>query len=252
MAGAEAQLRHLAREPFMLMSAIVQPFFIAATIMFMYRNRPDFDPVFVVVGSALAGLWTVALFEGNWSIGRERWQGTLEIVAAAPSPLELVIAGRMIGSMVFALISVAVSWLTGALLFGYEITVRDPAGFAISLVLGLASLWTMAMLFAPLGILSPAASYFLNIVEYPVYILAGFVFPILLLPFWTTPISYALPPYWAAQALHATSSGAASGTDVTFAWAMLVVTGVVLLAITQRLYRHVLFRARVEGTLGLA
>jgi hypothetical protein len=36
-----------------------------------------------------------------------------------------------------------------------------------------------------------------NAMEFPVYILAGFLFPIALLPDWTGPISYALPPYWA-------------------------------------------------------
>ena len=46
-----------------------------------------------------------------------------------------------------------------------------------------------------------------NAMEYPVYILAGFLFPILLLPGWTTPLSYLLPPYWAAVAFHDTSTG---------------------------------------------
>jgi ABC-2 type transport system permease protein len=250
--GAEVQLRHLAREPFMLMSAIVQPFFIATTVMLMYRGRPDFDPVYVVVGSGLAGLWTVALFEGNWAIGRERWQGTLELLTAAPSPLMVVLAGKMIGSMLFALISIATSYFTAVVLFGYAISVRDAPGFAVSLALGLGSLWAMAMLFAPLGILSVAAGYFLNIIEYPVYILAGFVFPILLLPFWTNPVSYALPPYWAAVALHGTSSATIAAIDLVGAWAMLIGTSILLVALTARLYGYVLWRARVAGTLGFA
>jgi ABC-2 type transport system permease protein len=249
--AAEVKLRHLAREPFMLLAAVFQPFFIVVTITLMYRNRPDFDPVYAVVGGGLAGLWSVALFDGNWSVSSERRQGTLELLVAAPSPLLLVMAGKTIGSMVFALLSVITSYITAVLLFDYEISVHSPLAFAVSFVLGLGSLWCMAMLFAPLGILSLAASHFLNMIEYPVYILAGFVFPVLLVLPWVAPIAYALPPFWAAVALHGTSSRGIEAGDLILAWAMLIGTSVVLLTVTARLYWIVLERARVEGTLGL-
>jgi len=49
------ELRQLATSRFMLMCVIFQPFFVAITTMFMLRHRPDFDPVYVVVGAALSG-----------------------------------------------------------------------------------------------------------------------------------------------------------------------------------------------------
>lgn len=245
-------MRHLARDPFMLFSAIVQPFFIAVTMMYVLRPRPDFDPVFVVVGAGLSGLWTVVLFDGNWSIGRERWQGTLELLVASPTPLLAVMAGKMIGSMLFALVSIVTTYLIGAWLFGYDISVRAPVGFLISFVLGIGSLWAIAMLFTPLGVLWRTASRFLNILEYPVYIFAGFLFPVLILPSWLLPISYALPPYWAALALHGTSSGEIGGTELLGAWSVLVVSSVAVVWIASSMYAVLLKRARVQGTLGLS
>jgi ABC-2 type transport system permease protein len=250
--AAQAQLRHVARDLFMLFSAVLQPFFIGVTVMYMLRGRPDFDPVYVVVGAGLSGLWTVALFEGNWSIGRERWQGTLELLVAAPVPLMVVLAGKTIGSMLFSLVSIATTYVIGAWLFGYDVGVRDPAGFAVSFALGLASLWSIAMLLAPIGILWRTAGRLVNILEYPVYIFAGFMFPVLLLPGALVPISYALPPYWAAVALHGTSSGTIAAAPLAFAWMMLVATSVAIVLLSARLHDLVLDRARRAGTLALS
>lgn len=250
--AAQVQLRHIARDLFMLFSAILQPFFIGVTVMYMLRGRPDFDPVYVVVGAGLSGLWTIALFEGNWSISRERWQGTLELLVASPVPLMLILAGKMLGSMTFSLLSIVTTYLVGAWLFGYEIGVRDPLGFAVSFALGIVSLWAIAMLLAPIGVLWRTAGRLVNILEYPVYILAGFMFPVLLLPGAFVPLSYALPPYWAAVALHGTSSGTIGPAELTLAWTMLAATSVAIVLAATRLYDLVLDRARREGTLALS
>lgn len=251
-AAANNQLRHIVHDHFMVFSAVLQPFFIGVTVMYMLRGRADFDPVYVVVGAGLSGLWTIALFEGNWSIGRERWGGTLEMLVASPVPLILILAGKLIGSMVFSLLSIVTTYLIGAWLFGYDIAIADPLGFAVSFALGIASLWSIAMLLAPISILWRTAGRLVNILEYPVYILSGFMFPILLLPGVLTPVSYALPPYWAAVALHGTSSGRIDGAELVLAWAMLVLTGVATVAVAARLYDLVLDRARREGTLALS
>lgn len=249
--SAALHVQFLAVNLFMLFCIVVQPFFIAVTVMFMLRGRPDFDPIYVVVGAALSGLWSVALFDGNWIIGGERWRGTLELLVGSPAPLMLVIAGRLIGTMLFSLGSLVLSYVIGAWLFGYAITIADPAGFVASLVLALAALWATALLFAPLGILWRTVGQFINVLEYPVYIFGGFLFPILLLPAWSNGISYALPPYWAAVALHETSSGAGTA-PISAVWAILLISTVVTVLITRPLFALVLRRAGRDGTLALS
>ena len=249
--AAELQFKEVAVSGFLLFGALVQPFFIGVMTMFMLRHRPDFDPVYVVVGAALSGLWSVLLFAGSSAISHERSLGTLELVVAAPASFFVVYGGKIAGTLAFSLVSVLLSYAIGAWLFGYPITVADPVGFAASLVLALVALWATGMLFAPLGILWRTVGRFLGLMEYPIYSLSGFLFPILLLPGWTLPVSYLLPPYWAALALHASARGELDLVALAEVWAVLLFTAVVLMLVSSRLFRAVLQRARRAGSLAL-
>lgn len=252
VAAAGVQLRLLAVDLFLLFTSVLQTFFIAMTVMLMLRGRPDFEPIYVVVGAGLAGVWSTALFTGNWGIARERGSGTLELLVGSPAPLILVLSGKMLGSMVLSLASMVTSYVIGAYLFGYDITIRHPVEFALSFVLAAGAFWSIGVLLAPIAVLSRKANRFVSILEYPVYTLAGFVFPVLLLPSWLRPLSGVLPPYWAAVALHGTSSGDLHGVDLIGAWSVLLLSTAIAIVIARALFEIVLVRARVEGTLPLA
>ena len=249
--AAELQFKEVAVSGFLLFGALVQPFFIGVMTMFMLRHRPDFDPVYVVVGAALSGIWSVLLFAGSSAISHERNLGTLELVVAAPASFVVVYGGKIAGTLAFSLVSVVLSYAIGAWLFGYPIAVADPGGFAVSLVFALVALWATGMLFAPLGILWRTVGRFLGLLEYPIYSLSGFLFPILLLPVWTIPVSYLLPPYWAAVALHASARGELDLPGLAQVWAVLLLTATVLVLVSSRLFLAVLHRARRAGTLAL-
>ncbi len=245
------ELRQLATSRFMLFGVIVQPFFVAVTTMFMLRHRPDFDPVYVVVGAALSGIWTVILFEGTWLIGGERGAGTLEYLVAAPSSFMLVVGSRLVGTMAFSLVSMALSWAIGAWLFGYSIAIAQPVPFLVSTALALVALWATGMVFAPLGVMWRTVGAFLSTMEYPVYALSGFLFPILLLPGWSRPASLLLPPYWAALALHGTSSGESLAFPLVAGWGLLLLSTAAAVGVAWPLFRLVQRRARADGTLAL-
>jgi ABC-2 type transport system permease protein len=250
--SAEVTFRETAVNGFMLFAAVWQPLFVGVTTMFMLRHRPDFDPVYVVVGTALTGIWSTLLFGGSGAIGHERWLGTLELIAASPASFFVVFGGKLFGTTLFSLISLALSYAIGALLFGYRIVIVDVPGFAASFLLALVALWATGMLFAPLAILWRTVGRFLGALEYPIFALSGFLFPILLLPGWTGPISYALPPFWAAEALHGSAAGTMALPDLVRAWVSLLATGGVALLVAARLFAIVLFRARRAGTLALS
>jgi ABC-2 type transport system permease protein len=100
-------------------------------------------------------------------------------------------------------------------------------------------------------LLSPAVQHFQNAMEFPIYMLCGFLFPIALLPGWTTPISYLLAPYWAARALHGTSTGGASLPEVLSEWGMMLLLSAIYLAVSGRLTVLMLNRARADASLRL-
>jgi ABC-2 type transport system permease protein len=85
--------------------------------------------------------------------------------------------------------------------------------------------------------------------EFPIFILSGFLFSIALLPGWTTPLSYILAPYWAARALQGASSGGASTADILFSLGMLILFSVIYLIIAAFLFHKLLIKARSDATL---
>jgi len=248
--SAKVQLLEVTASLFMLFNALLQPFFIAVTAIYMLRNQPGFEPVYVVVGAGLSGLFAVTLFTGSNAASRERYQGNLELLEASPAPLMVIMGGKMGANMVLALTSMVVTYVVGAGLFQYPITPDQPISFTVSLLMALFSLWAMGMVFAPLSILWPPVEQFLGGLEYPVFILCGFLFPVALLPGWFLPFSYALPPYWAARALQGSSLGTLQFGDIVLAWLILLATSGVLLVMAAILFRIFLRLARRKGTLG--
>lgn len=250
-AAALLELRYLAVNRFMLFCVFVQPFFVAITTMFMLRRGTVFDPTYVVIGATLTGMWSLLLFNSNWAIGGERWQGTLELTVGAPTPVIVVIAGKLIGTTLLSFVSMVVCYAVGAWLFGYSITIADPVTFVPSLLFMLVGLWATAMLIAPLGILWRWVGQILNVFEYPIYMLAGFLFPILMLPTWSNPASWILPPFWGATAVHLSSSGGADVGALLGIWIVLLLSSAAAVLLARPFFGLILRRAIADGTLAL-
>ena len=249
LASALINLRIMAVERFTYAALIGQPLLVATAAIFMLRHRPDFEAIYVVVGTVMTALWTQALLFNSGVINADRFTGRLEYLEAAPAPIFGIAIGRCVSALVFSAASAVASYVVAAWLFGYGLTLSDPAGFALSAFLAVFSLLAVGILFAPLSFRWLAFGSFLSGLEYPLYVLCGFLFPILLLPGWLQPFSYALPPYWAARALHATSSGAASTDQLGLYWLLLLVSSLVALALARWLFDYFLSSTRRHGLL---
>ena len=59
----------------------------------------------------------------------------------------------------------------------------------------------LQLLFAAPMVLLPLLTRWVNAIEYPVWILAGLMFPVTLLPVWSRGLSLVLAPYWAADSV---------------------------------------------------
>lgn len=241
----------LVLDMFYVFTSLMMPVIYAVVAFSILAPRGGNYGIFVAIGSGLAGLWSTLLFGSGNAITSERWTGTLEMLAASPTPLWLIVFGKNLATVLQALLSMLVSYTLGSLLFGYPLTVAQPLEFGVSLVVGIVSFIAFGLMLAPAFLLNPQIQQFQNAMEYPVYVLAGFLFPIALLPFWTTPFSYILSPYWAARALHAAAGGTAVPGELALCWGLMLGLGVAYVAIASVLFRLVLRKARVEATLGL-
>lgn len=228
--------------------AVLQPLFIGVTSMYMLRHAPDFHPSYVVVGTALTSLWTTIVLFSIGSLYREQELETLDKLIGAPAPLPLVLGGAVLADVLVSIPAVVVSYGVGAWLFGYPVSFAHPATALVSFPLTLIALWAVGMVFAALAIQWLGFSFLLGAMGYPIYILSGFLFPISLLPGWLLPASYALPPYWAARALHGAAAGHLSSGDPYLSWGFLLLTALLAVIAAVALCRLFELRARRAGT----
>ena len=246
---AEVTLRHQFNDSFILFAILVQPLIIAVLALFMLRDTAANAAMFVVVGSGLTGLWSSLLFISGNSINVERWEGTLESLVGVPMPFDVIVFGKNLANVGQSLLSMIVAYLLAALFFGYSLRLDQPLLFVLTTILSVFAFISFGLVIAPIFVMYREVQQWQNAMEYPVYILGGFLFPVLLLPGWTTPISYILPPYWAAVALHGTSTANAPIEQTLFAWAMMIILSIIFLLIASRLFKFMLYKARVDATL---
>ena len=248
---AEMTLRQQMTDGFIIFTVLFQPIIIALLGLFMLKDKGPDAAIFVVVGSGLTGLWSSLLFISGSSIGRERWSGTLESLVAVPMPFEVIVFGKNLANVTQSLLSMVFGYFIAAYVFGYSLVIQQPLLFVASLLLSVVAFISFGLIIAPIFVMNPGVRAWQNAMEFPVYILCGFLFPVLLLPNWTIPVSYLLPPYWAARALHGTSTGGASLNEILFAWGMMLLFSLIDLIVASRLFKVMLYKVRVDATLGL-
>jgi ABC-2 type transport system permease protein len=248
---AEMNIRQQLMDGFILFTVLFQPIIIALLGLWMLKDKGQDAAMFVVVGSGLTGLWSSLLFISGGSINSERWSGTLESLVAVPTPFEVIVFGKNLGNVAQSLLSMVLGYVVAAFAFGYSLQIQRPLLFVISLVLAVIAFISFGLIIAPIFVMNPNVRAWQNAMEFPVYVLGGFLFPIALLPGWTTPVSYLLPPYWASVALHGTSTGGASFNETLFAWGMMLLFSLIDLLIASRLFKLMLYKARADATLGM-
>jgi len=248
---AEMTVRQQLMDMFILFAVLFQPIIVAVLALWMLMDKGEEYAIFVVVGSGLTGLWSSLLFVSGNSINSERWYGTLESLVAVPIPFEVIVFGKNLANVIQSLASMVTGYLTAALLFDYDLTIQQPWMFFGSLIMTIIAFICFGLLLAPFFVMNPGVRQWQNAMEFPVYILCGFLFPITLLSNWARPISYLLPPYWAARALHGTSSGAAAPNEIYFAWGMMLLFSIIDLLIASRLFKVMIYKARADATLAM-
>lgn len=246
---AEMSLRNQFSEGFVIFAVIFQPMIIAILALFMLKDKGGDYAMFVVVGSGLTGLWSSLLFVSGNSINVERWTGTLESLVGMPTPFEVIVFGKNLANVVQSLLSMISSYSLAAFLFGYSLTLTQPLLFFITLLISMFAFICFGLTISPVFVMYRSVQQWENAMEFPVYIICGFLFPVALLPQWTTPVSYLLPPYWAALALHGTSTAMTPLNQVLFAWAMMILSSFVSLVVASQLFKIMLYKARVDATL---
>lgn len=207
--------------------------------------------VYGLLGGGLIGFWSVAYIDGGNGIQDERWNGTLEQLFGTPTPLSLIVLGKVCGALLFGLLA----FLPAAALayFGFHAVVPhlDAWRFVISLGVLTFTFFCIAQTLTPLFALWRWAFSMINGFELGVYVLCGFMFPIAVLTPGLQGVAGVLAPTWAVRSLYA-STMAGGSQDFGAWWLYALGLGLAYLVAAYFLYGVVERQARVSGQLALA
>jgi ABC-2 type transport system permease protein len=187
---------------------IVYPLFFATTAFLVYRQNDDPSAlVYAGLGAAVMGTWSAIATSASSALQRERWTGTLELLVASPTPFALLLVPVTTAMATIGLYSLVATLIWGWILFGIIIPVAQPLLFAFSILASILSVAMVGFLLSVLMARYRTAWALGNMLEYPGWLLCGFLVPLSLFPTWVTWISAALPPTWAMAATRAAAAG---------------------------------------------
>ncbi|WNS45982.1 ABC transporter permease [Paenibacillus sp. MMS20-IR301] len=227
--------------------------FLFSTIAILIYGKSSSAQIFqyVVLGSGFITLWSSIVFSSASDVNREKYYGTLELLFTAPVPFGLTLAGKITANTLWGLLSMLISYVYLAVFYRVPMVIGHPLHFILAYLFVLCSLSVFSFFLAILFTLSRQAYALMNMLEYPVYLLCGFMFPVTLLPDWIKPVSWMLPPTWAIELLRMISRTSAAQGELILAWGVLLLLTVIYLIISLVCYRLVEKRARIHGNLGV-
>ena len=247
LAGARIQLSFFRAYPDALIPFFTAPMFsVIFQMIFRHAGRQDLTS-YAAVAPVFIALWWMALFNSGWTITIERWNGTIEMLVAAPSSFAAVIFGRITATTLAGVVSFAETWLV-ARLFGTTITIHHVWQFAATVVVTLAAMAGTATAMTSLFVLARNAVTFSNSASFPFYVLGGILVPVSVLPHWIRPVSAIVFLSWSADLLRAALRPAPMH-HFAFRLGMVAFLGACGLAVGVYTMRVILTRVRASGEL---
>lgn len=243
-------LKGLTNSLFFVLVSVLQPVIFASIAFLMVEsgNRPG-TLLYVALGAGLMGIWSATLFGSGGAIQWQRWQGTLELLVAAPAPFILSLLPLTVATSSIGLYSIVATLLWGRLFFGVPLEFAHPLQLAVALPATVLCLGMLGLVLASTFVLARNANAFSNLLEYPVWLATGLLVPLTLLPAWVEPISWVLAPSWGIEAIrHAALGGGSAWPGI----GMCALLGVLYLALGAVCLRNFERLARRRATLSLA
>jgi ABC-2 type transport system permease protein len=251
VAAFRMQLSLAFRTPNFWMAQLTTP---AQTVLFLSVvsafDRPDLL-AHAIIAPALITLWGTAVWTGGSVVRDDRWQGRLELHAAAPTSYGLVVPARVGAVMTLALSVIPLALLTAWLTYGVTVQVRHPWTLAATAVLVVVAATGTAAIITSMTILSRAAITLQSSASYPFLLLGGVFVPLALLPMWARPLGRLVFLSWGSDLIRdsVTAPGIEGLPARMAALAALAAAGFVA---ANRVIRLVMRRVRVTGDISSA
>jgi ABC-2 type transport system permease protein len=215
------QFKMISRSPFEGFGQVIWPLFFATVAFFMFEAGDDPKTLlYASLGSAVMGMWSATSTTAGGAMQRERWHGTLEALVASPPHFAVVLLPITIAMATIGVYSLVATLLFGRFLFGIELAVEHPLAFGLAVLGTVLSFGALGFLFAVSFVRFRAAWALGNLFEYPVWLIGGFLVPLVLFPDWVRPISWSLAPTWGMNAIRESALGGSPLPDLALCVAL--------------------------------
>ncbi|HSM02798.1 MAG TPA: ABC transporter permease [Acidimicrobiia bacterium] len=250
LAAYRMQMSLVFRTPNFWMVQFITP---AQTILFLSVidafGRPDLL-AHAIIAPTLITIWYTAVWTGGSVVRNDRWNGALELHAAAPAPYGVIVPARVAAVMSMALLAVPLALGTAAITYGVDIDIQHPWLLLGALVLVVVGTTGFAAILTSMTILSRAANTIQNSASYPFLLLGGVFVPLALLPTWVQPLGHLVFLSWGSDLVR---DGI---TEPTVDWVpgrLAVLTALALagFVVAHGLIRVVMRRVRVTGEIAV-
>jgi len=244
------QLKMRSRSAFDGALSVVWPLFFATSAFLVLKTGQDKQALLIstAVGSSVMGVWSALSTTAAGSLQRERSQGTLELLVAAPAPFPLVLLPIALSMATIGAYSMVATLIWARVIFGISVHVGSPVLLFVAAPVVVLSVGMLGFLMSMAVTRFRAAWALGNALEYPVWLICGFLVPLSVLPGWVHPIAWALAPTWGVEAVRGASIGGPGWGDGAVCAALAIAYGLLGAAISGRL----LTSARVHATLALS
>ena len=240
-------LKMLMRSSFNGILGLLYPLFFATVAFLMFRVGSPQALLYASLGASVMGIWSATSTAAGSALQRERWQGTLELLVAAPAHFSLVLLPVTIAMTSIGVYSMAATLLWGRFVFGIDLHLEHPLVFFLSVPVTIASIGALGFLMAVSFVRYRTAWALGNMFEYPIWLICGFLVPLSLFPGWVRPISWVLAPTWGMNAIRESALGGSPLADI----GMCAALGAAYTAIGALIVEALLRAARAHATLSL-
>jgi ABC-2 type transport system permease protein len=201
-------LKNMTHTGFFVLVSVLQPVIFASIAFFLFKsggNAPTL--LYAALGAGLMGIWSSTLFGSGGILQWERYQGTLELLVAAPVRFVWILLSASLATATLGLYSITATLLWGRLFFDIPLKFVHPLWFALAIPITIIGLGLLGLVIASTFILYRNANALSNLLEYPVWLITGLLVPLSFLPGWIRPLGYVLAPTWGVRAIRAAALG---------------------------------------------
>jgi ABC-2 type transport system permease protein len=228
-----------------------QPAIFSAVGMLLARAAGNANPdlVYTVLGGGIMGMWSGLVFTSTYDIRADRREGTLELIVGSPTPLRRVVGFRSVLNILAGSTSMLAAVTAAVLIFDYSFAGINLPSAILSFMLLLFGLWCMGIFLANLLAWSRLSGTFVDLLEMPIALLCGFMYPISVLPVWMQNISVVFPIRWSLEALRAAMQGSATNAELLTLWGISLGISLLFYMVARWLDGKVHDHIRVTGEL---